>query len=223
MARTRPVTEAVGVDITTKGRTMKTLYKLGIIAGLVTVWGFGTALAQDTTGATDPDQMLAQFDADNGNGILDEDIDSLSKEEMRERGEAKLGAMRVTLESTTELLEQARQDDRDILKINCINENLASIKGFVNVGEQSYESLAESVDVNNDHDGAAHHYTLISIAGQRVTGLGEQARVCAGEELRYAEDSVLEVTVDPDIGDPDHRFMDDEEVLDRLPEMSPYQ
>ncbi len=202
---------------------MKTIHKLGILVALVAAWSVSSAVAQDVGGATDADQMLAQFDEDNGNGILDEDIDALTKEEMVERAEARLGAMRVTLESTTELLEHARQDERDILKINCINENLASIKGFVNVGEQSYESLKQSVDVNNDHEAAAHHYTLISIAGQRVTALGEQARVCAGEELRYAQDSVLEVTVDPRIGEPDQRFMDDEDVLGRLPEMSPYQ
>lgn len=203
---------------------MKTLYKIGMVAGLAIAWSFGTAVAQDVGDeSAQADQMLAEFDEDNGNGILDEDIDALTVGQMADRADSRLGAMRVTLESTTELLEDARQQDRDILKINCINENLASMKGFVNVAEQSYENLQQSVDVNNDEEAAAHHYTLISIAAQRVTGLGEQARVCAGEELRYAEDAVLEVSVDPDIGEPDQRFTDDEEVLDRLPKKSPYQ
>lgn len=199
--------------------------KLGVIGCLVVALGYGSAVAQDADHeqGVDPGQMLAEFDEANGNGILDEDIEDLSIDQMIERGNSKLGAMRVTLESTTELLEEARDEDRDILKINCINENLASIKGFVNVGEQSYESLEDSVD-NGDVEAARHHYTLISIAGQRVTGLGEQARVCAGEELRYAEDAVLEVEVDPRIGPPDEALdRMPERALDRLPDKTPFQ
>lgn len=189
---------------------------------LVVALCYGTALAQDADDTSaDPDQMIAEFDEANGNGILDEDLSQLTVDEMLGRGSSRIDAMRVTLESTTELLEQAREEDRDILKINCINENLASIKGFVNVGEESYESL-EDVAQNNDRDAAEHHYTLISIAGERVTALGEQARVCAGEELRYAEDAVLEVTIDPEIGDPDEDFMDRDDVLDRLPKKTPF-
>ncbi len=198
------------------------LKAVAVAAALLILFASAVTLAQDQPGGddVDADRMLAEFDDDNGNGILDEDIEELTPDEMVQRGEQKLGAMRVTLEGTTELLEQARQDDRDILKINCINENLASIKGFVNVGEQSYESLGDSVN-GNDVEAARHHYTLISIAAQRVTALGEQARVCAGEELRYAEDAVLEVTIDPEIGEPAEEFMDDE-ALDRLPKKTPY-
>ncbi len=202
---------------------MKEGLKFGpLVATMILLLAVGSAMAQEGGEPVQADRLLAEFDAGNGNGILDEDIESLTSEQMLERGDAKLGAMRVTLEGTTELLEQVRQDQRDILKINCINENLASIKGFVNVGEQSYESLTQSHDLN-DIEAARHHYTLISIAGERVTNLGEQARVCAGEELRYAEDAVLEVRVDPDMGNPDDAFMDDDDVLERLPENSPYQ
>ncbi len=200
---------------------MSNRIKIGVLGCIVALLCYGSAVAQNNDGVN-PDRMLAEFDEDNGNGILDEDIEALTLDEMSQRGDSKLSAMQVTLESVTELLEQARDEDRDILKINCINENLASIKGFVNVGEQSYESLADSVDAG-DTEAARHHYTLISIAGERVTGLGEQARVCAGEELRYAEDAVLEVNIDPEIGDPDEDFMDREDVLDRLPKKTPYQ
>lgn len=203
-------------------QAMNEILKYGATALVAALLVVGTAMAQDGGEAAQADRLLAEFDRANGNGILDEDIESLSAEEMAERGEGKLGAMRVTLQGTTELLEQVRRDERDILKINCINENLASIKGFVNVGEQSYESLLESNGVS-DIEATRHHYTLISIAGERVTNLGEQARVCAGEELRYAEDAVLEVRVDPEMGNPDDAFMDDDEVLERLPEKTPFQ
>lgn len=205
---------------------MNTAWKIAAISLMALLFA-GTAVAQQQQGESgqadvEPDQMMAEFEQGSANGILDEDIEQLGMNQMADRGESKLSAMRVTLESTTELLEEARQEDRDILKINCINENLASIRGFVNVGEESYESLTEAAD-GNDQEAARHHYTLVAIAHQRVTGLGEQARVCAGEELRYAEDAVLEVSVDPEVGDPDDRFVEDDQVLERLPELTPHQ
>lgn len=208
-------------------KTWPTIAAIALIsAGLV----LGTALAQDGQ-QRQADRLLAEFDERGGSDWIDEDLENLTAGEMVERGEAKVGAMRVTLESVTELLEHTRETDRDILKINCINENLASMKGFVNVGEQSYESLQGSAGVD-DMEAAKHHYTLVSIAGQRVTALGEQARVCAGEELRYADDAVLEVSIDPRMGAPDRpifgRVPDHayarvpDHVLDRLPPLTPF-
>ncbi len=198
---------------------MKRTAKIGLIALLVA--GFAhAAVAQNGNGQSEA--MLADFEEGNGNGILDEDIESLTPGEMVQRGEAKVSAMGVTLESTTALLEEARREARDIIKINCINENLASMRGFVNVGESSYESLTQAAR-SNDEDAARHHYTLVSIAGQRVANLGEQARVCAGEELRYADDATLEVRVDPEIGTADEDVLGDVEVLDRPPKVTPFQ
>ena len=199
---------------------MKRAKKTALFVGCLMLGVATTAVAQNGAGSNGG--MLAEFGQRNGNGLIDEDIESLQPAVMIERGDVKLESMRVVLESTTELLERTRTQERDIIKINCINENLASMKGFVNVGEQSYESLLVSAE-GNDVDAARHHYTLVSIAGQRVTGLGEQARVCAGEELRFADDSSLEVRVDPDIGDPGQEVFGDEEALERPPKVTPYQ
>lgn len=192
----------------------------GVFA-LVVVGVAGSALAQNGQSGSE-ERLLAEFEERNGNGILDEDIDSLRPRELVERGEAKVASMRVTLESTTELLERTRQQERDIIKINCINENLASMKGFVNVGEESFSGLSESAE-SNDVEAARHHYTLVSIAGQRVSGLGEQARVCAGEELRFADDASLDVRIDPEIGNPDGDILGADEVLERPPKVTPFQ
>lgn len=200
---------------------MKTVLKSGVAGIFLALVAVTPAFAQNGNGNRNPEQMLAEFQERNGNGILDEDIDTLTSPQMIQRGRDKLDGMQVTLEGTGELLERARNQERDILKINCINENLASIKGFVNVAEQSYESLLESAEVE-DEEATRHHYTLVSIAGQRVTSLGEQARVCAGEELRYAEDASLEVTIDPDIGDPDDGIFNDDSILDRPAKVSPF-
>lgn len=200
---------------------MRKILTTGAMVALLALGAMPWAVAQN--GSTQRSQeMLAEFEERNGNGILDEDIDSLSPPEMVNRGEAKVNSMGVTLEATTALLESARQESRDIIKINCISENVASMRGFVNVGESGLVSLRESA-ASNDVDAARHHYTLVSIAGQRVANLGEQARVCAGEELRYADDAHLELRVDPEIGTPETDVLGDVEVLDRPPKVTPFQ
>lgn len=173
-------------------------------------------------GTTLNEQAIREFNGRNSGSLIDEDIDSLSGTQRMERTQSKIATMKSTLELTDQLLGRARSQERDILKINCVNEKLAAIKGFVKVSEQSYVSLSDAVS-RADEEASKHHYTLISIAGQKVSGLGEEARVCAGEEVRYAEDTLLDVTIDPDIIPEDESFLgDDPLVLEGLPKFSPY-
>lgn len=168
------------------------------------------------------EQAIREFNGRNSSSLIDEDIDSLSGAQRMERALGKIGTMKSTLTTTDQVLSRARNQERDILKINCVNEKIAAIKGFVKVSEQSYVSLSDAAK-RADEEASKHHYTLISIAGQKVAGLGEEARVCAGEEVRYAEDTLLDVTVDPDIIPEDESFLgDDPLVLDGLPKFSPY-
>ncbi|MFU8802808.1 MAG: hypothetical protein ACNA8W_03265 [Bradymonadaceae bacterium] len=201
---------------------MKLQWVVFLVVASAVGLGAGFALAQNAPGKRVVGQVIEDFNGRNGNGLIEEDLEALTGPQMLERGQNKIAAMKVTLEGTTNLMDRARTDERDILKMNCINEKLASIKGFLKVSEQSYVSLSDSVS-RTDDEGSRHHYTLIAIAGQKVNILGEEARVCAGEELRYADDTMLDVIIDPNISSPDEVFLGDEHlVMDRLPKMSPY-
>ncbi|MBA2662525.1 MAG: hypothetical protein H0U74_09545 [Bradymonadaceae bacterium] len=180
----------------------------------------GLVVAQQRGGLNE--QAIREFNGRNGRALIDEDIDKLTGPQKLDRSQNKIATMKVALESTDQLLGRARTQERDILKINCISEKLAAVKGFVKVSEQSYVSLSDSVG-KSDNEASKHHYTLIAIAGQKVGGLSEEARVCAGEEVRYADDTMLDVTIDPDIMPSDESFWgDDPLVLESLPKFTPY-
>src|SRR5690554_7162341 len=75
--------------------------------------------------------------------LVDEDIDAMPNSEKLTRGADKINQMRATLDQTNQLLENVRSQDEDIIRVNCVNEKVASMKGFVKVAEQSYTSLNE--------------------------------------------------------------------------------
>ncbi len=159
--------------------------------------------------------------------ILEKEVANLSPDEKVERAVEKLDGMKIVLTSTSELLEKVRKEERDILKLNCINEKSAAIKGFVKVSEQSFDNLKAAV-AKKDRQSQNHHYTLIAISGQKVSGLGDEAHVCAGEVLQYSDGTVTEVVVDSDIADfdylvVDHDDFDFEYAEERLPELTLFQ
>lgn len=176
----------------------------------------GAAGAQETrAGSVDVD--LSSID---DGSLVDEDIDALSGPEKLKRGAAKIEQMRSVLGQTEQLLSSVRNKDGDIIKINCINEKLASMKGFVKVGEQSYISLNTAAS-SNDAGAAKHHYTLISVAREKVRTLAGEAGLCTGEEMRFAGSAVIDVTT-PDTGDGDFELPDEAIFITDLPELTPY-
>lgn len=189
---------------------------LACVAALVAAAGILSA--QDSS--TPPSTLAVEI------ASLEKEVASLSGAEKVEKATEKVGEMKTILTSTNELLEKVRSEEQDILKLNCINEKLAAIKGFLKVSEQSHDSLKQAVTAN-DKQAENHHYTLVAIAGQKVGVLGEEALVCAGEVLRFAEDTVVERTIDPNVALVDPILIDDNEyhfdqLMERLPELTAF-
>lgn len=162
---------------------------------------------------------------------LGDDIDAqarrLSPEEKVEVAQEQIVQMQDTLASTNELLERVREEEQDLLKINCINEKLAAIKGFLKVSEQSYTNLKDAVAAS-DTEAEVHHFTLIAIASQKVYDLGEEALTCVGEVQVFADETTVDRREDPDIADIELVTLDDDAfeddfATDRLPELTPFQ
>ncbi len=184
---------------------------------LLTVGG-AWAQAADEASEADPSELTG----DENLSLIDEDVASLSNKQKLNRAEKKITRMRENLESTTELLQSVRDSERDVLKINCINEKLAAIKGFVKVSEQSYINLEGAVR-KGDGGSAEHHYKLISVAHQKVRNLGAEANLCTGNERRFSGKRDIEVE-QPTNGVEESDGPDGEDILyEELPELTPYQ
>lgn len=143
-------------------------------------------------------------------------------------------SMRLSQDTIASLLEQTRTKDRDPAKINCINEKLISIKGFVKVSEASYTDLDVATS-RGDEEAGRHYYMLVVISDQKVRQLSSDAQLCVGQVSSLENSAERYVSVSPDIADfrpvgeggqiatePDNP-LDGIEALDRLPELTPIQ
>ena len=156
--------------------------------------------------------------------ISKKNLASLSLDEIQSKSVDHVDAMRETLSSTQELLQKARDEKEGILTLNCINQQLAAMKGFVKVSEQQAAIISKS----SDRKVQENSFRLIFISADRVQTLNEEAQNCTGEAARFADKKDIQRSVDPNIADvevieiDDDRF-DDGFAKEREPELTPYQ
>jgi ABC-type transport system involved in cytochrome bd biosynthesis fused ATPase/permease subunit len=177
----------------------------------------GPAVAQNQQ------RSRAETLAEENRDLIDEDIDALSNEQMLKRAQSKIQNAKSKLGDTNSMLEEARSKEKDIGKINCVNDKQAAIKGFLKVSEQSYVKLKQAVDTG-DQQAAKHHYTLIAVSNQKVNKLTQEAQMCAGDIQRYSDETTVEMNVDDDMRSGLDYLSQDETIgIMELPELTPYQ
>lgn len=136
--------------------------------------------------------------------------------------------MRGELKQTEERFKNAESKERDIRKINCINDKLLSIKGNVKNGEESYSDLKASVS-EKDPVAIDDRYNLVEIASGAVSRLSDEAALCVGEVNGIQMLEGPSVTPNPDvapidpIADNGLLFTVDPFTTERIPELTPFQ
>jgi hypothetical protein len=108
-------------------------------------------------------------------------------------------AMRASLREVTTKVEEAR-NEKDVVKLNCVNEKLAQIKGLIKVAEQSENAFKEAADSRDP--AASAEYAKIMIARGKVDGLGSDAQQCIGQ-VAYVVDEKTTVEVLQPANQPD--------------------
>lgn len=195
-----------------------------ILAGAIALGGGYVAAQEEEPAAPVPAPSTRAATLD---GQLEQEARNLTAEEKLEVSQQRIVKMKEALTATNELLDQARQSDSDIVRVNCINEKLAAIKGFLKVSEQSYTSLRDAAS-EEDPEAQLHHFSLITIAGQKVNDLQEEAQTCVGDVELFADETVVDRKEDPGIANVDPIQIDDDDFDDgfateTLPELTPFQ
>ncbi len=121
-----------------------------------------------------------------------EESEKLSDGEKEARSAAEVQKMREVLKVVLGMLEQAR-NLKDVIRLNCVNEKLTQIKGFIRIAEQADVALQENV-AKKEELGANHEFTKIEIAAQRVAQIRAEAEACGGTEV-YGGVTGTEATV----------------------------
>lgn len=119
-------------------------------------------------------------------------------------------------------LQGKAKKDKDMVKLNCVNDKLTQLKGHMTVTNQSMVSL--NADVAKGDDAARQHeFTRITILFQKVVTLGTEAEQCIGEDVSFVGATQVDVEIDPSIppGDPTEPPLPVPDVQ-RPPEASPF-
>ena len=131
-----------------------------------------------------------------------EDISKMSPQEMSSKADQALTEMRASLRSAVDLVAQARKQ-KDIVRLNCLNERVTQMKGVLKVAEDAAVVLQESAGAG-DVDGARTQYTKVAMAQERVSQLRVQAQNCVGAESYYGGDTEVVTDINQALagGDP---------------------
>ncbi len=116
---------------------------------------------------------------------------NLSPTEMKAETQKHIEKMQEVLVRVVELQKLARKQ-KDVIKLNCVNDKLLQIKQLLNIAEAGRTDLIESI-AQQDSDESLHQYSQISIAKEKTDGLHGEAEGCIGEELVFLGPTEIEV------------------------------
>ena len=119
---------------------------------------------------------------------------NLSSEEMRAGAATNLTELRTMLGRLVELRQVARQSN-DIIKLNCVNDQLLLYKQVVNLAEKAQTELVEAIAQDSQNSAESrHYYGQVVLANEKGADIRREAEGCIGEEMVFL--GPTEVTLD---------------------------
>lgn len=112
-----------------------------------------------------------------------------------------IGRMKNTLVVIKKLGDRAR-NEKDIIKLNCVNDKLLQVKGNLNLAEQFLNALNLAA-AKMDNSARQHEFSKIAITHQKVVILEQEAEACVGEEISYVGSTRVDVEMENDIPEED--------------------
>jgi hypothetical protein len=107
---------------------------------------------------------------------------------------ASVDSVRASLGRVLKQLEAARQE-RDVGKVNFINEKSVALKGLMRIAEQSDINLQEAL-LKHDASAAAHEEQKLAIASGKSAQLAAESDSYSGDAEIYTGDTKVEMSTD---------------------------
>jgi hypothetical protein len=161
-----------------------------MIAGLAVTVAAGSLLAQpaDDAGKT-PDVTIP----------MEKQV-TLSPKEMLVKAESMIEEMKQMLERVLAIQQTARKQ-KDVIRLNCVNDRLLQVKKLLNIAEASRNDLVEAIAADSETE-RYHQYTKVTVSHERVGVLRDEAEACVGEELIFLGPTEVVVDRPPIVDDP---------------------
>ncbi len=130
------------------------------------------------------------------------DINSLSTTEKSTISSKYISEMEGILKSGYEVLKKTRKE-KDVLKLNCVNDNIIQMKALIARSKGDSMSLTEAIS-SSDEKSASHHFAKIYLAYQTVQQSNISLISCTGSIITYAEQKEFDIQVEELLIDKDY-------------------
>jgi hypothetical protein len=160
---------------------MRSLHKL-LVSGLL-IGGTATLIY-----AAPDDGVSAEVSITTPSGKMAQ----LSPAEMTIAADDLMTGMQGMLRHVQQLREKAAKE-KDIIKLNCVNDKLMPMKAQVNLAEASRRQLDDMINAGDDKGRYASYSDLIA-SNDKVKDLRDEADACVGESLTYVGKTEVSVT-----------------------------
>lgn len=124
----------------------------------------------------------------------------LSPREMSTKADEMIKVMESTHRQVLEM-QAAAKLAKDVIKLNCVNENLLAVKQLLNIADAAENELDEAI-ARGDRSEEIHQFGQITIASEKSSGARDEAQACIGEELHFVGKNDLTVDGPPIRNDP---------------------
>lgn len=158
-------------------------------AGLAVIGMLGVAGAQTVNQAGPPPELGAKREV------------ALTPQEMSRQADSAMARMEQGA-STVRVQLTAAREQRDVVKVLCLNDKLNQIDVALRSSRDRVSALKVAA-AQNDVDRARHESTVVKVLHDRVRVLLTEANQCVGEETGFFADSRVTVNIDPSIPDPE--------------------
>ncbi|MCW5800899.1 MAG: hypothetical protein KIT31_00690 [Deltaproteobacteria bacterium] len=139
---------------------MKLLAKIGMVAAVGMGVGIAFSYAQPTSKSSSPTGTIA---------------------EMINASQATKAEIQKNLKRILHLREVARKE-KDVIKLNCVNDKLVQVKPLMNIADSAMNSLESSSETD-----APGLFAEVTEAAEQVRRLREESDQCVGESVLATE------------------------------------
>ena len=121
----------------------------------------------------------------------------LSNAERARETDRHIATMKTFLTKSIDISGAARRD-KDVVRLNCIQEKITALKALLRVGEQASVAVQEAVS-RNEADTANYELQRVRLASAKAQQMSAEANSCVGEVAVYTGPVQMVVETDPDL------------------------
>jgi len=154
--------------------------------------GLGVANAQDATGTPAPGANVATTTTQVEVGPVQTHAAVTPAEQLTQAAAIQRRADQLA-QRLTKMLDESRRD-KDIMRANCVNRKLTEVNANTRNIQQRAQALRDA-NATNDDARRSHEFTVLTVLGQKLESLDQEATQCLGQSVYEPGASQIITTV----------------------------